>query len=85
MAAITAAEFTRHALDCAQRHPAIKTVAVDIQDNIIAKIRFTIKPTDFIDLFYNSDTQTTSYTLIQNQKRIFGADNTGGWLIQHSH
>lgn len=81
MAPLTAAEFARRALVCAKRYPAIKMVAVDIQDNIITKIRFTVSTANFIDLFYNSDTQTTAYTLIQNKKRVFGADNTGGWHL----
>lgn len=81
MAPLTAAEFSHHALACAKRHPVIKAVAVDIQDNLIVKIRFTVSTANFIDLFYNSDTQTTAYTLIQNKKRVFGADNTGGWHL----
>lgn len=81
MAPLTAAEFARYALTCAKSYPIIKSIAVDIQDNVIVKIRFAVSTTKFIDLFYNSDTQTTAYTLVQNQKRVFGADNTGGWHL----
>ncbi len=35
----------------------------------------------FIDVFYNEVTSKTSYTLIENEQRIFGADNTGGWHL----
>lgn len=81
MAPLTAAEFAHYALACTKRYPIIKSMAVDIQDNVIVKIRLTISAAKFIDLFYNSDTQTTAYTLIENQKRVFGSDNTGGWHI----
>ncbi len=33
-------------------------------------------------MFYNEITQKTAYVLIKKSKRIFGADNTGGW---HKH
>ncbi len=36
----------------------------------------------FVDAFFNEQTGTTAFALIQNDARIFGADNTGGW---HSH
>lgn len=33
----------------------------------------------FIDAFYNEDTSRTSFALIEDARRVFGADNTGGW------
>ena len=36
----------------------------------------------FVDVYYNEETGTTAYALIKRNKRIFGADNTGGW---HRH
>lgn len=81
MAPLTAAEFISRALSCAKSHPAITTVALDVQDNVVVKIRLTVSATKFIDLFYNSDTQTTAYTLIENKQRIFGTDNAGGWHL----
>ena len=35
----------------------------------------------FVDSFYNEHSGTTAYALIQNNQRIFGADNTGGWHL----
>ncbi|MFQ5811655.1 MAG: hypothetical protein ACE5I2_00445 [Anaerolineae bacterium] len=35
----------------------------------------------FVDAFYNEETDTTAYALIQGGRRVFGADNTGGWHI----
>lgn len=36
----------------------------------------------FIDAFYNEQTGTTAFALIREDRRVFGADNTGGW---HMH
>lgn len=35
----------------------------------------------FIDIFYNEQSGTTAYALIQHSQRVFGADNTGGWHV----
>ncbi len=46
------------------------------------KLRIHTTVGDHIDAFYNEQTGTTAYALIDNGQRIFGADNTGGW---HQH
>ena len=33
----------------------------------------------FADAFYNEATGKTAFALIKSERRIFGADNTGGW------
>jgi hypothetical protein len=33
----------------------------------------------FTDAFYNEATGKTAFALIKNERRIFGADNEGGW------
>jgi hypothetical protein len=35
----------------------------------------------FVDTFYNEETGTTAYALIQADRRVFGADNTGRWHL----
>jgi|SRR5436190_11823093 len=45
------------------------------------KLRVEVTTGDFIDTFYNEQTNTTAYALIRHGKRIFGADNTGGWHL----
>jgi len=46
------------------------------------KLRVEVRSIGFIDVFYNESTGITAYALIQENQRIFGADNTGGW---HTH
>ena len=35
----------------------------------------------FVDAFHNEVTSHTAFALINNNQRIFGADNTGGWHV----
>ena len=45
------------------------------------KLRIELPNGDFIDAFYNEETDTTAYALIRQGQRVFGADNTGGWHV----
>ncbi len=44
-------------------------------------LRVNVTTGGFIDAFYNEQTGTTAFALIRQDRRIFGADNTGGWHI----
>lgn len=44
-------------------------------------IRVPIQSGQFVDAFHNEVTGRTAFTLINNNQRIFGADNTGSWHI----
>ena len=46
------------------------------------KIRLEIAQNDYVDVVYNSDTGSTSYTYISDGKRLFGANTARiGWHI----
>lgn len=42
-------------------------------------LRIQLTNGDFIDVFCNEVSDTTAYALISEGRRIYGADNTGGW------
>lgn len=44
-------------------------------------IRVPIVSGGFVDAFFNAETGTTAFAYIREDKRIFGADNTGGWHL----
>ncbi len=48
-------------------------------------IRINITTGDIVDVFYNEASGTTAFALIRQGKRIFGADNTGGWHVHPFH
>jgi hypothetical protein len=44
-------------------------------------IRVPLTMGGYVDAFFNSASGTTAFALVQNDRRIFGADNTGGWHL----
>ena len=48
-------------------------------------LRIDLASGGFIDVFYNEQTGTTAFALIQQNRRVFGADNTGGWHVHPFH
>lgn len=54
---------------------------LSIEDNLIVKSRIFLADSSFIEVYYNSENGKTSFALIENNKRIFGADNLGFWHI----
>ena len=80
MALETALDFTRRLIEIASREKRIKTISLNVLDSVVVKARFKLN-SKFIDVFYNSQTGTTAYSLIDDGKRVFGADNTGGWHV----
>lgn len=47
----------------------------------VINMRIDLTTGEFIDAFYNERTGTTAYALIREGRRVFGADNTGGWHV----
>jgi len=80
MALETTIDFARHLIDVSAQEKKIKAVSLQILDNTVVKARFSLNHR-FIDVFYNNQTGTTAYALIENEKRIFGADSTGAWHL----
>ena len=54
----------------------ISTVAVGVT---WLHLRAYLVDGSFVDTFYNDVSDRTAFALIKNERRIFGADNTGGW------
>ncbi|MGH7594864.1 MAG: hypothetical protein ACREOI_00865 [bacterium] len=44
-------------------------------------VRVPITGGQFVDTFHNESSGRTAFALIKNNRRIFGADNTGGWHL----
>lgn len=80
MALETALDFAHHIIDVASQEKKIRTISLRILDSVVVKARFGLN-NRFIDIFYNSQTGTTAYSLIEGSQRIFGTDNTGGWHL----
>jgi hypothetical protein len=44
-------------------------------------LRIDVATGGFIDAFCNEQTGTVAFALIRQDRRAFGADNTGGWHV----
>jgi hypothetical protein len=47
----------------------------------VLKLRAYVGALAFVEVFFNADTGKTSFALIKDGHRIFGADNTRGWHL----
>ncbi len=79
---MTLAEFERQIFAVSMASPICNIPIVRRLTPTSISIRVEITTGGFIDAFYNEETGTTSFALIRQDKRVFGADNTGGW---HTH
>jgi len=78
---VTLAEFERAILDIALASPICGIPLVRRLTPTAINLRVEVTTDGFIDAFYNEQTDTIVYALIQDDQRVFGADNTGGWHI----
>ena len=83
MAHVSPILFTRTVQEACDRSVLVSGYDIQILDDTVVKIRATLAADAFIEVFYNADTGKCSYALIENDARIFGADNAFiGW---HMH
>jgi hypothetical protein len=82
MACLSAIEFARSLQDICNQSDIVTTYDVNILDDTVVKIRIVLIYEAFVDAFYNANTGSCSYALIEEDARIFGVDNAFiGWHI----
>jgi hypothetical protein len=75
------AEFEEQVFAVAMRSSICDIPAVRRLTSTSISLRVSLTAGDFIDAFYNEQTDTMAFALIREGQRVFGADNTGGWHI----
>lgn len=78
---MTLNEFEQTVFAIADHSPICETPTIRRLTPISIGIRVPLTIGGFIDAFFNEQTGTTAFALIQNDKRLFGADNTGDWHL----
>ena len=78
---MTLVEFERLVFAAAMRSPICDIPSVRRLTSTSISLRISIEPGGFIEAFYNEQTDTTAFALIRIGRRLFGADNSGGWHI----
>jgi hypothetical protein len=82
LAPLTLREAYQHIVDTSAQSPMVIGLEPLLLEEPVLKLRVHVGTSLFIDVFYNAETGKTSFALIQEGQRIFGADNTRGW---HRH
>ncbi len=75
------AEFEKQVYDAATDSSICGVPIIRRLTSTAINIRLSVSTGGFIDAFHNEQTGTTAFTLIYEDRRIFGADNTGNWHI----
>lgn len=81
MAEVTPQGFASEIIDLCAASPIVRDYDLQIRDNVVLRCRVHLVE-GFVDVYRNFRTGTTAYAWIVAGKRLFGADNTGGW---HRH
>lgn len=75
-------EFSRQAIKTCSEYSFIQRLEILLLDEPVAKIKAEVVDNIFINIFYNAETLKLSFSLINGNRRIFGADNLMNW---HMH
>ncbi|MBI5653482.1 MAG: hypothetical protein HZC40_24000 [Chloroflexi bacterium] len=78
---MTLNEFEQSVFAVANRTSICETPTIRRLTPTSITIRVPLTTGGFVDAFFNQQTGTTAFALIQNDMRIFGADNTSGWHL----
>ena len=78
---MTLAEFEQQVYRVAVASPICSIPSVRRLSATSISLRVEVSTGGFVDAFYNEQTGTTAFALIRAGRRVFGADNTGGWHV----
>jgi len=78
---MTLSEFEQQVFAVAMVWPLADIPVVRRLTPTSINLRVNLTTGSFIDAFYNEQTGTMAFTLVRQGRRIFGADNTGGWHV----
>ena len=76
---MTLDEFENQVISACSASPIVTSVAVIGSGITWLRLRAYLIDESFIEAFFNEATRKVAFARIQDGKRIFGADNTGGW------
>lgn len=78
---MTLSEFEQQIFSAAMASPICGIPTVRRLTATFISPRINVPDGGFVDAFYNEQTGTTAYALIRQNRRAFGADDTGGWHV----
>ncbi|PIX38598.1 MAG: hypothetical protein COZ56_20085 [Armatimonadetes bacterium CG_4_8_14_3_um_filter_58_9] len=78
---MTLTEFESQVFEAAFKSAVCGIPLVRRRMPVSISLRVPLTVGGFVEVFYNEATGTTAFAVIENDQRVFGADNTGGWHI----
>ena len=82
MAELNAFDFARAVQQACHDVELVASYDVQVLDDVVVKIRVTLVAAAFVNVFYNADSGKCAFALIEDGRRIFGADNAYiGWHL----
>jgi len=73
-------ELASKIIDLTSELDFARDYSLDIHEGIVLEARIELGR-GFVDIYRNFETGKTAFAWIVDEKRIYGADNTGGWHI----
>lgn len=78
---MTVDDFQRQVFSDAYKSPICDSPVIESLTKRRIKIHIDLFVGGFLEAYYNQQTRTVSYALIRSGRRVYGADNTGGWHV----
>jgi hypothetical protein len=78
---MTLRELYRQIINTSVRSALVTGIEPILMEEPVLKLRAHLGALAFIEVFFNEETGKTSFALIKNSQRIFGADNTRAWHL----
>lgn len=72
-------EFEQHLEAVCSKLSFVKNVTIFAWTESSNLWRVTLSDESFVDVYYSESTGKTSFAHIKESRRVFGADNAGGW------
>ena len=76
---MTLDEFENQVISACTASPVVASVSISGIGITWVRIRAYLIDGSFLEAFHNEATGKTSFALVLDGRRIFGADNAGGW------
>lgn len=75
-------EFIRSIFDTVERSALCEIATIANLDETSVKIHILLYTDAYVDVYYNEQNGTVAYALIEQNERIYGADNSGAqWHV----
>ena len=82
MAGLTLFQFAEQLQEICDRSDLVVSYDIRMLDNAVLKARVYLSIDAFVDVYFNPTNGACSYTLVQDNRRIYGADNAFvGWHV----